>query len=399
MTGDLTPSRLHPADAARTATIGLRTRPTRALLSALGILIGIAAMIAVLGLSESSKSDLLAQLDRLGTNLLRVQATEGISLGAAQLPKTAVGMTRRLEGVREVSAQVDVAANVFRTDYIPAARTGGLMVKAVDTRIIGTLKGTVAAGRFLDNVAARYPEAVLGSVAAERLGITDLSKRPRIWIGDQWFSVIGILRTLDLNPDLDRSAIIGIPAAQIYLGSDGVASTIFVRTDPGSVDRVLGLLASAVNPQQPDQVQASRPTAAIEARAAAASALTQLLLGLGAVTLLVGAVGIGNIMVISVLERRSEIGVRRALGATRRHIAVQFLTESLLLAAIGGTGGVAAGGLITLAYARIRGWSVILLPRDLGAGIATALLVGALAGLYPALRASRMPPTEALRAV
>jgi len=399
MTGDLTPSRLHPADAARTATIGLRTRPTRALLSALGILIGIAAMIAVLGLSESSKSDLLAQLDRLGTNLLRVQATEGISLGAAQLPKTAVGMTRRLEGVREVSAQVDVAANVFRTDYIPAARTGGLMVKAVDTRIIGTLKGTVAAGRFLDNVAARYPEAVLGSVAAERLGITDLSKRPRIWIGDQWFSVIGILRTLDLNPDLDRSAIIGIPAAQIYLGSDGVASTIFVRTDPGSVDRVLGLLASAVNPQQPDQVQASRPTAAIEARAAAASALTQLLLGLGAVTLLVGAVGIGNIMVISVLERRSEIGVRRALGATRRHIAVQFLTESLLLAAIGGTGGVAAGGLITLAYARIRGWSVILLPRDLGAGIATALLVGALAGLYPALRASRMPPTEALRVV
>jgi putative ABC transport system permease protein len=399
MTGDLTPSRLHPADAFRTSTIGLRTRPTRSLLSALGILIGIAAMIAVLGLSESSKSDLLAQLDRLGTNLLRVQAAEGIGLGPAQLPKTALATTGRLDGVEEVSAQVDVAANVFRTDYIPTTRTGGLTVKAVDTRILGTLKGTVAEGRFLDAATARYPAAVLGSVAAERLGIRDLSEQPRVRIRNRWFPVIGILHTLDLNPDLDRSAIIGIPAAKTYLGSDGAASTIFVRAGPGSVDRVLGLLASAVNPEHPDQVQASRPTEAIEARAAAAGAFTELLLGLGAVALLVGAVGIANIMVISVLERRSEIGLRRALGATKRHIAVQFLTESLLLAAIGGTAGVATGGLITLAYARIRGWGVILPARYLGAGIATALLIGALAGLYPALRASRMSPTEALRTV
>jgi putative ABC transport system permease protein len=399
MTGGLTPSRLHPADAVRTSTIGLRTRRTRSLLSALGILIGIAAMIAVLGLSESSKSDLLAQLDRLGTNLLRVQATEGLGLGAAQLPKTALAMTGRLDGVEEVSAQVDVAANVFRTDYIPTTRTGGLTVKAVDTGLLGTLKGTVAQGRFLDDATARYPVAVLGSVAAQRLGITDLSQQPRVWIGDHWFSVTGILHTLGLNPDLDRSAIVGIPAAQTYLGSDGAASTIFVRTDPGSVDRVLGLLASAANPEHPDQVQASRPTEAIEARAAAASAFTQLLLGLGAVALLVGAVGIANIMVISVLERRSEIGLRRALGATKRHIAAQFLTESLLLAAVGGTAGVATGGLITLAYARIRGWGVILPAQYLGAGIATALLIGTLAGLYPALRAARMPPAEALRTV
>jgi putative ABC transport system permease protein len=211
--------------------------------------------------------------------------------------------------------------------------------------------------------------------------------------------VIGILRTLDLNPDLDRSAIIGIPAARTYLGSDGVASTIFVRTDPGSVDAVLGLLASAVNPEHPDQVEASRPTEAIEARAAAASAFTELLLGLGAVALLVGAVGIANIMVISVLERRSEIGLRRALGATRRHIAIQFLTESLLLAGIGGVASVVTGGLITVAYARLRGWGVILPVGYLAAGMATALVIGALAGLYPALRASRMSPTEALRTV
>ncbi len=174
---------------------------------------------------------------------------------------------------------------------------------------------------------------------------------------------------------------------------------IFVRTDPDSVDAVLGLLASTVNPEHPDQVQASRPTEAIEARAAAASAFTELLLGLGAVALLVGAVGIANIMVISVLERRSEIGLRRALGATKRHIAVQFLTESLLLAAIGGVAGVASGGLITVAYARIRGWGVILPAQYLGAGIATALVIGALAGLHPALRAARMSPTEALRTV
>jgi putative ABC transport system permease protein len=399
MSGDLTPSRLHPADAIRASAIGLQTRRTRSLLSALGILIGIAAMIAVLGLSESSKSDLLTQLDRLGTNLLRVQAAEGIGLGSAQLPPAASAMIRRLHGVQEVSAQVDVDANVFRTDYIPATRTSGLMVKAVDTAILGTLKGTVAEGRFLDDATARYPVAVLGSVAAERLTITDHSRQPRVWIGNHWFTVIGILHTLDLNPDLDRSAIIGIPAAETYLGSDGVASTIFVRTDPSSVDRVLGLLASAVNPQYPDQVQASRPTAAIQARAAAASALAELLLGLGAVALLVGAVGIANIMVMSVLERRSEIGLRRALGATKRHIAFQFLTESLLLAAAGGTAGVATGGISTVAYARIRGWQVILPAQYLGAGMATALLVGALAGLYPALRASRLSPTEALRTV
>jgi putative ABC transport system permease protein len=294
---------------------------------------------------------------------------------------------------------VDVAANVYRTDYIPTTRTGGLTVKAVDTEILGTLKGTVADGRFLDEATARYPVAVLGSVAAERLGISDLSEQPRVWIGNRWFPVIGILHTLDLNPDLDRSAIIGVPAAETYLGSDGVASTIFVRTTSGSVDDVLGLLASAVNPEHPDQVEASRPTEAIEAKAAAASAFTELLLGLGAVALLVGAVGIANIMVISVLERRPEIGLRRALGATRRHIAIQFLTEALLLAAIGGAGGVATGGLITIAYARLRGWGVILPARYLGAGIATALVIGALAGLYPALRASRMSPTEALRTV
>jgi len=397
--GDLTPSRLHAADAVRTSTIGLRTKRTRSLLSALGILIGIAAMISVLGLSESSKSDLLAQLDRLGTNLLRVQASEGLGLGNAQLPETALAMTGRLDGVERVSSQVDVAANAYRTGYIPTTRTGGLTVKAVDTGILGTLKGTVAEGRFLDAATTRYPVTVLGSVAAERLGIRDRTRQPRVWIGNQWFPVIGILHTLDLNPDLDRSAIIGIPAAQAYLGSDGVASTIFVRTAPGSVDAVLGLLASTVNPEHPDQVEASRPTEAIEARAAAASAFTELLLGLGAVALLVGAVGIANIMVISVLERRSEIGLRRALGATRRHIAVQFLTESLLLAIIGGVAGVATGGLITVAYARIRGWGAILPAGYLGAGIATALVVGVLAGLYPALRASRMSPTEALRTV
>jgi putative ABC transport system permease protein len=294
---------------------------------------------------------------------------------------------------------VDVTANVYRTNYIPTTRTGGLMVKAVDTRILGTLKGAVAKGRFLDDATARYPVAVLGFVASERLGITDLSVQPRVWIGNHWFSVIGILNPLDLNPDLDRSAIIGIPAAESYLGSDGVASTIFIRTDPEAVDDVLGLLALTVNPQNPDQVQASRPTDVIEARAAAASAFTELLLGLGAVALLVGAVGIANIMVISVLERRSEIGLRRALGATKRHIAVQFLTESLLLAAIGGAAGVATGSLITIIYARVRDWGVILAARYLGAGIATAVVIGALAGLYPALRASRMSPTEALRTV
>lgn len=394
----LTPSRLHGADIARTASVGLHTRKLRATLSALGIMIGIAAMVGVLGLSESSKSDLLAQLDRLGTNLLTVQAGTGIGLGSGELPAEAAGMIARIGPVETTSSISSVGgASVYRNDLIPSGQTSGLTVQAVDLNLLDTLAGSVADGRFLDEASGAFPTTVLGSVAAERLGIREVTGTQQVWLGDQWFTVIGILDQFELNPDLDRAALVGMVAAEEYLDHDNVPTSIMVRSDPDHVDDVMAVLAATANPENPDEIEVARPTDALEAKEAADDAFTALFLGLGAVALLVGGVGIANVMVISVLERRSEIGLRRALGATKRHIATQFLGEALLLAVIGGIGGVALGAVVTTGYARFRGWGTLVPPIAMVGGMAAALLIGAVAGLYPAIRAARMSPTEALR--
>lgn len=391
----LEPSRLHAGDLGRTALVGLRTRKLRAALSALGIMIGIAAMVGVLGLSESSKSDLLAQLDRLGTNLLTVQAGTGIGAGSGELPATAAEMVRRITPVETTSIVSTVDANVYRNDLVPSNRTGGITVQAVDVDLLDTLGGSVASGRFLDDTANQYPAVVLGSVAAERLGVA--APGVEVWLGDRWFSVVGVLDQFDLSPDLDRAAMVGIGAAETYLDHETVPTSLYVRTNPAFVEDVMGVLAATANPENPEEVEVSRPSDALEAREAADDAFTALFLGLGAVALLVGGVGIANVMVISVLERRSEIGLRRALGATKRHIAFQFLGEALLLAVVGGVGGVALGAGVTAVYANVRGWATLVPTVAVIGGVVAAVVIGAIAGLYPAVRASRMSPTEALR--
>jgi putative ABC transport system permease protein len=397
MPADLIPSKLHAGDILRSSSVGLLSRKLRAALSALGIMIGIASMVAVLGLSESSKSDLLAQLDRLGTNLLTVQAGTGIGLGNAQLPDEAVAMVERIRPVEEVSSVSDIDANVYRTDYIPAGQSRGITVKSVDNDLLDTMQGTLAAGRFFDEASSTYPTTVLGAVAAERLGIADLDGNPLVWLGDEWFAVIGILDPLDLSAALDRTAMIGQGAASAFFDSDNVPSAIYVRTAPEHVDDVMGVLGATANPENPDQVEVTRPTDALEAREAAESAFTSLFLGLGAVALLVGGIGIANVMVISVLERRAEIGLRRALGATKRHVTIQFLSEALLLAVIGGIGGVVLGSAVTAVYASIRNWGILIPEIAIVGGLVAALVIGAVAGLYPAIRAARLSPTEALR--
>lgn len=397
MASTLTPSRLHAADVARTASVGIRTRKLRAALSALGIMIGIAAMVGVLGLSESSKSDLLAQLDKLGTNLLTVQAGTGIGIGSGELPEEAAVMITRIGPVETTSTVSEVDANVYKNDLVPSGQTGGISVQAVDINLLDTLAGTVADGQFITAANAVYPTTVLGSVAAERLGIAEVTGTQQIWLGEQWFTVVGVLDEFELSPDLDRAAIIGIEAAETYLDHDPVPTSILVRSDPAYVDDVMGVLAATANPENPEEVEVARPTDALEAKEAADDAFTALFLGLGAVALLVGGVGIANVMVISVLERRSEIGLRRALGATKRHVAVQFLGEALLLAGIGGIGGVLLGVGVTTLYANLRGWNALIPPIAMAGGVAAALIIGAIAGLYPAVRAARMSPTEALR--
>ena len=396
----LAPSAMHPSDLFRVASIGLRSRRLRASLSALGIAIGIAAMVAVLGISESSKANLLQSLDRLGTNLLVVEAGGGfVGNQDAALPTTAETMLRRIGPVEEVSSVTSVDATVLRTDLAPSDQTGGITVKAGDTQLLDTLVGEMADGEWLDEARAGLPVVVLGSVTAERLGITDVGDGVQLWLGGQWFTVIGIMESLELAPDLDTSAVIGRDIAVAELGAAEAPGTVYLRTDPDEVDDVQTVIAPTANPENPDQVEVSRPSDAIEARAAASNAFTALFLGLGAVALLVGGVGIANVMVISVLERRSEIGLRRALGATRPHVSVQFLSEALLLSAAGGLAGVILGAGVTAVYDVARGWEIVVPAVGLAGGIVAALVIGAVAGLYPATRAARLAPTEALRAV
>ena len=397
MASTLQPSKLNFTDLLRTATVGIRTRQQRAALSALGIMIGIAAMVAVLGLSQSSKSELLAQLERLGTNLLTVQPDAGLGRGSGTLPAEATGMIARIGPIESTSMLSAVSANVYRNDLTPTGKTGGISIQAVDQDLLNVLGGSVADGVWFDEVRAAYPNVVLGSVAAERLGVRAISGVQQVWLADRWFTVIGILNLFELAPDLDRSVFIGHSAAEAFLDHENLPSRVLVRVDPAKVDQVLTVLAATANPAFPEEVLVDKPTDALEAQEAADDAFTALLLGLGAVSLLVGGVGIANIMVISVLERRGEIGLRRALGATRRQVAVQFLCEALLLGAMGGTGGVLLGVAVTAIYANIKGWATLVPPIALIGGITAALLIGGIAGLYPAVRAARLSPTEALR--
>jgi putative ABC transport system permease protein len=243
---------------------------------------------------------------------------------------------------------------------------------------------------------------VLGAVAAQRLGVHRLTLNGRpvlVYIGGTWFTVGGVLAALPLAPEIDRAALIGHPIAHILFGTSRSASTLYVRADPERVTEAATLLPAAADPQNPEQTQISRPSSALQARADAQSTLTALFLGLGAVALLVGGVGIANVMVISVLERRPEIGLRRALGARRVHIGVQFLGESVLLAMLGGVAGIALGSAATAGYASLQGWILVVPVLAVAGGVGVALLLGALAGLYPAIRAARLTPTAALRSV
>jgi putative ABC transport system permease protein len=393
------PARLRPADLAALASVGLRTRKLRATLSALGIAIGVAAIVAVLGLAASAKAALLAEIARLGTNLLTVTNGQTLSGATAELPIAAPGMIARLPGVTAVQATGAVSGvSVYKTPLIPPVETNALSLDAATLSLPAVAGTSLAQGRFLNAATARQPVAVLGATTAQLLGIDRIHPGVRIWAAGRWFYVTGILSPDTYAPELDSTVLIGFPAAEKYLHFDGHPAEIYVRTvdTQAATTRVDGLLGPQANPENPSQVAVSQPSDALTARADAQGALDTLYLGLGAIALLVGAIGVANIMVISVLERRSEIGLRRALGATRGQIRAQFLAEAILLSLTGGAAGVAIGAAATVSYARTHHELVVIPPEAWAGGLAAAVLIGALAGLLPAIRAARLSPTQAL---
>jgi putative ABC transport system permease protein len=388
-------SRLRPGDLLSVGTYGLRGRKGRAALTAVGIAIGIAAIVSVFGISASSRADVLAQIDALGTDLLVVRAGNDVFGAGSHLPEESPAMVRRVGPVNAASAVSTLDTEVRRNRYMTTQN--GIDVLATETSLIDTVDGALVAGRWVDTQLAQLPVVVLGAVAADRLGIRDLDQGPVVTIGGVQFAVIGILDALPLHPDLDRSVFIGDEAAERFLGADVIPTRIYLRADPQELESVRSVLGRTVNPAAPNEVDVSRPSDALEARARVDEGLRRLLLGLGAVALVVGGVGVANVMVISVLERRSEIGLRRALGATRRHVAGQFVVESATLTTCGGLLGIAIGAAVTAWYADRQGWRLDVPVNVLGLAVATALLLGVLAGLYPSIRAARLNPADAVR--
>lgn len=391
----LRPAHLRASDTARVAAAGLRARPLRVFLSALGIAIGVAAMVAVVGVSSSSRAEIQRSLDRLGTNLLTVGPGQSLVGQPTKLPENAVGMVERIGPVTTAAGTGVIDAQIYRTDRIPSALGGGLAVLAADLDLPSTIGLRVHSGAWLNPATARLPAVVLGAVTAQQLGVERAGLR--VWIHDRWFSVAGVLEPAELAPELDRAALIGWTAAR-ELGFDGHPTTIYCRMLESRVESVRAVLAATANPAAPNEVLVSRPSDALAAQRATDQALSGLMLGLGAVALLVGGIGVANTMVVGVLERRSEIGLRRSLGATRGQIRTQFLAESFLLSLAGGVGGALLGILVTTAYAAVQHWPAVHPWWALGGAVAVTAVIGVAAGLYPAVRASRLSPTEALAA-
>ena len=389
-------SRMRAADLLPNATLGLRSRPLRAILSSLGIAIGVGAIVGVLGITQSSQSDLIGQLDQLGTNMLTVTNGQSFNGQETELPLAATPMIRRIHGVLRAAPTAQlVAASVYRNPFVPGGQTGGLAVRACDSSLLPALAGSAWRGWFLNPATERYPVTVLGYQTAQTLGVG----RPgaRVWLGGHWFTVIGILNPLPLEPEVDRSALVGFAVAATLFGYDGHPSRIYVRAAQDQVAAVANLLGPTADPSSPQDVNVSRPSDALSARLDVQRSGEALFLGLGAVALLVGGVGIANVMVVSVLERRGEIGLRRALGAARGHVAAQFLTESLVLAMSGGVAGVIIGIAATVTMAYLRDWTTLIPAEAIWGGPGLAAAVGAVAGLCPALRAARLSPVDALR--
>ena len=394
-------SRLRAIDVVAQAVRGLTSRKLRTALTALGISIGIASLISIQGITEANQAAARAEIDALGSDFLFITPGTGITEEAELLPYAPATLDSHISDLEYVAALYPVDARARRNELIPEAQTGGVTISAItsaDLDLLEPVNGSVQFGRFHDPTSVEVPAVVLGSLAAERLGIRHLTGHPTINISGTNFSVIGVLDEFEiLNTDLNRTAIIGLNVAANLFETPDNPGAIYAQVQPEQLDDVRELIPAQANPFAPGEVAVSRPTEALEIREVIDETFARILQSLALIVLAVGGIGIANIMVISVIERRGEIGLRRSLGATRKHIASQFIIESTVLSLLGGVLGVAIGVAIVIGYAQYKDFDLIIPWFWLTIGVGAAFVLGALAGLYPAWRASRLDPAEAVR--
>ena len=398
---ELPGSRLRARDAISLGTLGLRTRKGRTAMAAIGIAIGVASLIALVGIINSGEAD--AQRDLLEQGIDVLELTPGTSFAdePVLLPGAAAAIDTHMRDVVKVVASIRrVPATLRKTDFIPEVETGGIRLFAVnadDLDLLVPLRGGVAHGRFHDAATVQVPTVVLGSDTAGVLGFDELYANPTVHISGHEFAVIGVLDpfTISQGLTLNRAAIIGFPVAEKLYDADDNPERIWVQTNLDVIEQVRGLLPRQANPEAPGEVSVS--SLDLDAREIISENFESLLSLLVVVIIVVGAIGVGNIMLISVLERRGEIGVRRALGAKKSHIAVQFLIESVLLTVLGGLIGIVFGLAVVAMVTRVLDWPLTIEFLFIVIGLAVTVGVGLVAGLYPSWRASRMDPAEAVR--
>ncbi|MFT4136965.1 ABC transporter permease [Microbacterium sp.] len=393
-------ARLRAGDLVRTAWQGVASRPQRSILAAVGIALGIATLVALVSVSASQRAQLLAELDRLGADLAVVSPGTGPDREPVPLPDAAPLTLLRQDGIARVGVfeTAPDGLTVRRTDLVPETDTGGIAVVVARPDVRAAIGATMASGRWFDRATRALPMTVLGATAAERLGV---SAGDRVVIGGRWYGVLGVLDSAGLAGGVDTAAILGDRwVRDAFAGESGVGdlTAIYVRAEPGRIDEVHGILAAAAAPGS-SYVAVTRPSDLAVARATADDSLATLGLALAGIALLIGGIGIANTMVVAVMERRGEIGLRRALGARPGQIAAQFVAEAGMLSLLGGLGGAVVGAGAAVAVAAAGGRPVVLPIAALAGGPALAVVVGIVAGLPPAVRAARLAPTAALRSM